>query len=50
MLVFCDRLVVSCFQIRNFVTSNNEMKTAIITNPVVSCFQIRNFVTSNNAL
>ena len=42
-------MVVSCFQIRNFVTSNNggfHVKNKYV---VVSCFQIRNFVTSNNS-
>ena len=41
-------LVVSCFQIRNFVTSNNMERLPIRWIMVVSCFQIRNFVTSNN--
>gem|GEM_PF-4026228 len=41
-------LVVSCFQIRNFVTSNNKREKILYNRAVVSCFQIRNFVTSNN--
>ena len=41
-------LVVSCFQIRNFVTSNNRVILIVFVLKVVSCFQIRNFVTSNN--
>ena len=42
------KCVVSCFQIRNFVTSNNDYQKEVNRNGVVSCFQIRNFVTSNN--
>ena len=42
------RVVVSCFQIRNFVTSNNKVEEFQGKRYVVSCFQIRNFVTSNN--
>ena len=40
--------VVNCFQIRNFVTSNNIAVWVLGLTLVVSCFQIRNFVTSNN--
>ena len=40
--------VVNCFQIRNFVTSNNKRQDGINERTVVNCFQIRNFVTSNN--
>ena len=40
--------VVSCFQIRNFVTSNNQIAKEEEQELVVSSFQIRNFVTSNN--
>ena len=40
---------MSCFQIRNFVTSNNEEFKEDYERIVVSCFQIRNFVTSNNS-
>ena len=40
--------VVSCFQIRNFVTSNNLYSLPSSFSIVVICFQIRNFVTSNN--
>ena len=39
---------MSCFQIRNFVTSNNFIEIMEKEQQVVSCFQIRNFVTSNN--
>ena len=40
--------VVSCFQIRNFVISNNTHPHFILWREVVSCFQIRNFVISND--
>ena len=40
--------VVNCFQIRNFVTSNNFDLSRPEQGAVVNCFQIRNFVTSNN--
>ena len=42
--------VVSCFQIRNFVTSNNRSGYQCGSLCVVSCFQICNFVTSNNSV
>ena len=41
---------MSCFQIRNFVTSNNRARNIYLPLRVVSCFQIRNFVISNNPL
>ena len=39
---------MSCFQIRNFVITNNLPKFALLPSQVVSCFQIRNFVITNN--
>ena len=39
---------MSCFQICNFVTSNNSVMLNSELLRVVSCFQICNFLTSNN--
>ena len=43
-------MVVNCFQIRNFVISNNRINFYLCYNLVVNCFQIRNFVISNNEI